>query len=76
MVNSGKSVPYGSPVAGLIEVGPVVPLQPPSRLAQMTWKRSVSITLPGPISVSHQSAASASPVRAWQMYATGWDGSP
>ncbi len=66
-VNSGKSSPYGSPVAGLIELGPDVPLQPPSRFAQMTWKRSVSTTLPGPISVSHQTAASASPVSAWQM---------
>ena len=33
----------------------------------MTWKRSVSTALPGPISVSHQTAASASPVSAWQM---------
>ena len=66
-MNSGKSSPYGAPVSGLIELGPVVPLQPPSRFAQMTWKRSVSTGLPGPISESHHVAASASPVSAWQM---------
>jgi hypothetical protein len=65
-VKSGKSSPYAAPVAGLIDDGPVVPRQPPSRFAQTTWNRSVSITLPGPMSVSHQTAASASPVSAWQ----------
>ena len=33
---------------GLVEAGPVVPMQPPMTLAQMTKKRSVSIGLPGP----------------------------
>ena len=36
MVTRGKSVPYGRPVAGLRDDGPVVPRQPPSTLAQMT----------------------------------------
>ena len=42
----------------------------------MTWKRSVSMTLPGPMRVCHHTVASASPVSAWQMYATGFAGSP
>ena len=57
-MNSGKSRPYGAPVAGFGDAGPVVPWQPPSRFAQTTRKRSVSIGLPGPTSVSHQSVAS------------------
>ena len=74
-VNSGNRRPYGSPVAGLMEAGPVVPWQPPSRFAETTKNRSVSTALPGPISVSHQPtrdgspwcpAAWASPVSAWQ----------
>jgi hypothetical protein len=65
-VKSGKARPYGSPVAGLIDDGPVVPWQPPRRFGQMTKKRSVSTGLPGPTSVSHHSAACASPVSAWQ----------
>ena len=74
--SSGKSSPQGLPVAGLIELGPVVPWQPPSRFAVITNQRSVSIALPGPIMVSHQPgrrspscqpAECASPVRAWQM---------
>ena len=63
-MNSGKSSPYGSPVAGSIDDGPVVPLQPPSRFEQITRKRSVSTGRPAPMSVSHQSIASASPVSA------------
>jgi hypothetical protein len=70
-VNSGKLSPYGSPVAGSIELGPVVPLQPPSRFAQITRKRSVSTGLPGPTSSLHQSVARASPVSAWQTNTTG-----
>ena len=58
-----------------LEDGPVVPWQPPRRLAQMTKQRVVSSGLPGPIRLSHQPgrrspgcqpAACASPVRAWQ----------
>ncbi len=50
-------------------------MQPPSTLAQMTKKRSVSTGLPGPTTASHQpglpvmgwrSATYWSPVRAWQ----------
>ena len=75
-VNSGKVSPYGRPVAGSSDDGPVVPWQPPSRLAHTTKKRSVSTARPGPIRLSHQPrrsgspwwpAACASPVRAWQM---------
>ena len=53
-VITGKSGPYGSPVAGSSEDGPVVPRQPPSRFVEMTKKRSVSKALPGPIIPSHQ----------------------
>ena len=56
-MNRGKSRPYGSPVAGSIDDGPVVPWQPPSRFAHITKKRSVSTARPGPTSVLHQSAA-------------------
>ena len=53
-VMTGKSDPYGRPVAGLTDEGPVVPRQPPSRFVQTTKKRSVSNALPGPIMPSHQ----------------------
>ena len=53
-VMTGKSDPYGRPVAGLMDEGPVVPRQPPSRLELTTKKRSVSNALPGPIIPSHQ----------------------
>ena len=49
-VNSGKSSPYGSPVAGLIDDGPVVPLQPPSRFEQIDVEAlGVDRACPGPI---------------------------
>ena len=41
-------------MAGSSEAGPVVPLQPPMTLAQMTKYLSVSRALPGPIIMSHQ----------------------
>ncbi len=53
-VITGKSGPYGLPVAGSADDGPVVPRQPPSRFVETTWKRSVSNALPGPIMPSHQ----------------------
>ncbi len=53
-VITGKSEPYGLPVAGLGDAGPVVPRQPPSRFVEMTKNRSVSKALPGPIIPSHQ----------------------
>ena len=53
-VITGKSDPYGRPVAGSAEDGPVVPRQPPSRFVETTKKRSVSNALPGPIIPSHQ----------------------
>jgi hypothetical protein len=36
-VITGKSEPYGLPVAGSGEEGPVVPRQPPSRFVETTW---------------------------------------
>ena len=75
-MKSGKLRPNGSPVAGSIDDGPVVPRQPPSRFGQMTKKRSVSTGSPGPTSVSHQSVACASPVSAWQTKIAGAAGSP
>jgi hypothetical protein len=46
----------------------VVPMQPPTTLAQRTKKRSVSIGRPGPTMVSHQPGL---PVRGWAL-ATCW----
>ncbi len=54
MVMTGKAMPSGAPVAASGVAGPLVPMQLPSTLAQMTWKRSVSIGLPGPSIASHQ----------------------
>ena len=63
-VITGKSGPYGLPVAGSVDDGPVVPRQPPSRFVETTKKRSVSNALPGPIIPSHQpSALPATPSR-------------
>ncbi len=53
MVTDGKSVPQ-TPPPGLGLRGPVLPMQPPSTLAQMTKKRSVSTGRPGPTTRSHQ----------------------
>ncbi|MNV45053.1 hypothetical protein D3C71_1368380 [compost metagenome] len=55
--SSGKSRRYSSPLAGLIDAGPVEPLQLPSELTQTTNQRSVSIGLPEPIMASHQPGA-------------------
>ena len=75
IVTIGKARPQGLPVSGLVEAGPVVPVQPPITLAQITKKRSVSIGLPGPIIAIHQPplpviglrlATCWSPVSAWQ----------
>ena len=40
---AGKREPYGAPVAGSIDAGPVVPWQPPSTFGHTTKNRSVSI---------------------------------
>ena len=53
-MSGGKLLPYGRPVSGSIELGPVEPRQPPSRFVQTTWQRSVSNARPGPIIESHQ----------------------
>ena len=45
-----------SPVSGLVELGPVDPMQPPKTLAQIRKNRSVSSGLPGPARLSHQPA--------------------
>ena len=75
MVMTGKSSAQASPVAGFADFGPVVPMQPPSTLTQMTKKRSVSRARPGPTIWLHQPglpvtgwvpARNWSPVRAWQ----------
>ncbi|CAM5221079.1 hypothetical protein BTHI11S_00558 [Bosea thiooxidans] len=75
MVTTGEDRPQGLPVVGLVEAGPVVPVQPPMTLAQITKKRSVSTGLPGPIIEVHQPplpvigfrlATYWSPVSAWQ----------
>ena len=74
MVMVGKSVPQGVPSARFSR-GPVLPMQPPSTLAQMTKNRSVSTGRPGPMRLAHQpglevtgwmSATYWSPVSAWQ----------
>ena len=41
-VITGKSDPYGRPVAGLVDDGPVVPRQPPSRFV-LTTKKLVGV---------------------------------
>ena len=48
MVRSGKLIPYGLPVTGLIDVGPVEPWHAPRQLEQITKNSFVSIALPGP----------------------------
>ena len=60
-VKCGNRSPYGRPVDGSIDDGPVVPLHPPSRFGLTTKKRSVSTGFPGPINVSHQPGRSGSP---------------
>ena len=69
MVTKGKLMPYGLPVLGSIEAGPVEPLQPPNTLLQTTKYLSVSIPLPGPTRLVHQPPTPEtceSPVSAWQ----------
>ena len=74
-VTRGKAAPYGAPVWGSTDVGPVVPYRPPSRLAHRTPILVVSKTLPGPMSGAHQSpAASAEPVSAWMTRTCGASG--
>ena len=50
---TGNSSPYGFFVFGLIEEGPVVPIQPPKTFVHTTKKIFVSITFPGPTSIFH-----------------------
>ena len=76
MVIIGKAEPYGLPVSGSIDAGPVDPWHPPSTLAQTTKCRSVSIGSAGPTTPSHQPGVGwprpagparwLSPVQAWQ----------
>ena len=55
IVTAGKSVPQSKPgLSSRSDRGPVEPMQPPSTLAQMTKKRSVSTGRPGPTTRSHQ----------------------
>src|SRR5512137_332279 len=53
-VTTGKLAPYGLPVAGLIDIGPVEPKHEPRLLTPTTKKRLVSTGLPGPTMLSHQ----------------------
>ena len=53
-VTTGKSGPYGRPVAGFVDIGPVEPKHEPRLLTPITKKRSVSTGLPGPTRLSHQ----------------------
>ena len=50
----GNADPYGRPVAGFSEAGPVLPWQPPRTFAQTTKNSLVSIALPGPTIRDHQ----------------------
>ncbi len=72
---TGKAIPHGAPVAGLIVAGPDEPMQLPSTLAQTMKCRAGSIGLPGPTIRTHQpglpvtgcaDATCWSPVSAWQ----------
>ena len=54
IVITGNLSPYGFFVVGFVEDGPVVPIQPPKTLLQITKKILVSITFPGPTSIFHQ----------------------
>ena len=54
MVMIGKSSPHTLPVAGLVEAGPVDPMQPPITFEQMMKYLSVSSGRPGPTMISHQ----------------------
>ena len=76
MVITGKARPQGWPVSGLIEDGPVEPLQPPNTLDEMMKCRAGSSGRPGPTIWVHQPglpltgltpATCWSPVRAWQI---------
>ena len=76
MVIIGNARPYGCPVAGLAEDGPVDPMQPPITLAQMMKWRFGSSGRPGPTTRVHHpglpvtgwvEATYWSPVRAWQI---------
>ena len=51
---AGNRAPYGVPVAGSFDAGPVVPWHPPRTLAQTTNQRSVSMARPGPTMFFHQ----------------------
>src|SRR5262245_14196415 len=56
-VMSGKSGPYGLPVAGLTLPGPVEPYDEPSMLEETAKYRFVSIARPGPMRPFHQPPA-------------------
>src|SRR5450755_1366084 len=56
IVTGGNDMAYGQPVAGLTELGPEVPRQPPRTFEQITKYLSVSNPLPGPIMLAHHPA--------------------
>ena len=53
MVMMGKLSPYGFPVFGFFDMGPVVPLHPPRTFEQMMKYFVVSKALPSPTMLSH-----------------------
>ena len=75
IVTTGKRIPYGRPIPGSKEAGPVLPEQPPRTFEQTTKYFSVSKASPGPTIGCHQPprlyssegppAACESPVKAW-----------
>src|SRR3989338_6284809 len=54
IVTTGKLSPNGFPVLGLMEAGPVLPLQLPITFEEITKYLLVSKALSGPIMPSHQ----------------------
>ena len=62
IVMTGKAMPQGRPVAGLMLAGPDDPMQLPMTFEQMTKSRAGSIGLPGPTRRVHQPGL---PVRGW-----------
>ena len=54
MVITGKVSAQLFPVAGLVEEGPVEPMQPPITLVEMMKYRSGSSGRPGPMTRLHQ----------------------
>jgi hypothetical protein len=75
MVMTGNRIPYGRPVSGSGEAGPVLPEQPPSTFEHTTKLSSVSTGRPGPTISSHQPPrlyASEAPPEQWESPVSAW----